>query len=276
MRAERRSAAPRAPSRARRWLAPVVDDGVVDLAAIRRRASRSRIALDAALAVAARRAPGPEAARLDRPVERHPTCVGTTKPRRKLFAVLERGRRAGVALPRDDGRARTRAPGARGGGDRRRADPFLARSGAGLALHARRPDQGDRRRPTRPPAAEHAAARAPRVALARGADPGHRRRGPSPVQLARRLAQRLDLGAAAEQEIALLVGDSGLLPGRGPQARRARGGAGLPIAAHLELPERARALYLADARARRSHATGARAARRAASAGARPARSART
>ncbi len=65
-----------------------------------------------------------------------------------------------------------------------------------------------------------------------------------PVPLARRLVQRLDLGAAAEEEIALLVGNPGLL-------RAAAGRVGgldeesvLKLASHLERPERARALYL--------------------------------
>src|SRR5260370_12533890 len=41
-----------------------------------------------------------------------------------------------------------------------------------------------------------------------------------PVDLARRLAGRLDLGAAAEQEIALLVGDSSLFPPPPPPVHR--------------------------------------------------------
>ena len=61
-----------------------------------------------------------------------------------------------------------------------------------------------------------------------------------PVPLARRLATRLDLGAAAEEELALLVGDAGLL--RAAAARL--DGLGeervTQLATHLELPERAR------------------------------------
>ena len=68
--------------------------------------------------------------------------------------------------------------------------------------------------------------------------------GPPPVADARLLAKRLDLGASAEQEIALLVGESGLL-----RSAAARPGAldetrVVPIAAHLRHPERARALLL--------------------------------
>jgi Kef-type K+ transport system membrane component KefB len=66
----------------------------------------------------------------------------------------------------------------------------------------------------------------------------------SPIDLARRLAGRLDLGAAAEQEIALLVGDSGLLRAA---ARRIDGldeERVFALATHLDRPERTRALYL--------------------------------
>ncbi|HSS10408.1 MAG TPA: cation:proton antiporter [Acidimicrobiales bacterium] len=65
----------------------------------------------------------------------------------------------------------------------------------------------------------------------------------APVASARRLVQRLDLGAAAEEEIALLVGGSGLLRAairRWDVSEQAV----LQIAAHLDRPERARALYL--------------------------------
>ena len=66
----------------------------------------------------------------------------------------------------------------------------------------------------------------------------------SPVQLARRIAQRFDLGAAAEQEIALLVGDSGLYRAAARKLDALEEERVYPIAAHLEVPERARALYL--------------------------------
>ena len=65
-----------------------------------------------------------------------------------------------------------------------------------------------------------------------------------PVQLARRLAQRFDLGAAAEQEIALLVGDSGLYRAAARKLDGLEEERVYPVAAHLEVPERARALYL--------------------------------
>ncbi len=65
-----------------------------------------------------------------------------------------------------------------------------------------------------------------------------------PVQLARRLVQRLDLGAAAEQEIALLVGDSGLLRAAAARVDGLTQESVLQLATHIDTTERARALYL--------------------------------
>jgi UTP:GlnB (protein PII) uridylyltransferase len=64
------------------------------------------------------------------------------------------------------------------------------------------------------------------------------------VVVARKTCQRLDLGAAAEQEVAALVTDANLLVGA---ARRIDGlgeEAVLQLAAHLETPGRAAALYV--------------------------------
>lgn len=68
--------------------------------------------------------------------------------------------------------------------------------------------------------------------------------GESPVDVARRLVKRLDLGAEAEQEIALLVGESGLLRGTASRPDALSEEVVLPVALHLERAERARALYL--------------------------------
>jgi Kef-type K+ transport system membrane component KefB len=69
----------------------------------------------------------------------------------------------------------------------------------------------------------------------------------SPVAEARQIVRRLDLGAAAEQEIALLVADRDLLwssshrpDGLGQQSV-------LQVATHLDKPEHARALYVLSA-----------------------------
>ena len=66
----------------------------------------------------------------------------------------------------------------------------------------------------------------------------------SPVDVARRLALRLDLGAAAEQELALLVGDSALLRAAARKVDGLEEERVFPLAIHLERTERARALYL--------------------------------
>lgn len=66
----------------------------------------------------------------------------------------------------------------------------------------------------------------------------------APVQTARQLVKRLDLGAAAEQEIAMLVGEHELLRAAAARNNSLGESAVIPIALHLERPERARALYL--------------------------------
>ncbi len=68
--------------------------------------------------------------------------------------------------------------------------------------------------------------------------------GSSPVELARRISHRLDLGAVAEQEIALLVGDSDLLRAAAGKVDGLEEERVVPIAIHLDTAERTRALYL--------------------------------
>lgn len=67
---------------------------------------------------------------------------------------------------------------------------------------------------------------------------------PGAVATARQLVKRLDLGAAAEQEIALLVGERGLLRAAAGRPDGFSENAVLQLAAHLQRPERARALLL--------------------------------
>lgn len=64
------------------------------------------------------------------------------------------------------------------------------------------------------------------------------------VPVARRIVQRLDLGAAAEQEIALLVADPDLLVEVAARPDGLSEQAVLRVAAHVDVPERARALHL--------------------------------
>lgn len=65
-----------------------------------------------------------------------------------------------------------------------------------------------------------------------------------PVDLARRLVQRLDLGAAAEQEVAFLLENRRLMAGMSTRIDSLREDTVVPLAVHLDSPERARALYL--------------------------------
>lgn len=64
------------------------------------------------------------------------------------------------------------------------------------------------------------------------------------VASARQVAKRLDMGAAAEQEVALLVGESDLLRAAAARPDGLDEERVIQIASHLDRPERARALYL--------------------------------
>ncbi|MEO6122010.1 MAG: cation:proton antiporter, partial [Acidimicrobiales bacterium] len=64
------------------------------------------------------------------------------------------------------------------------------------------------------------------------------------VATARQVVKRLDLGAAAEQEVALLVGENGLLLAAAARPDGLGEERVLQIAAHLDRPERARALWI--------------------------------
>ena len=67
---------------------------------------------------------------------------------------------------------------------------------------------------------------------------------PTRIEIARRVAHRLDLGAAAEEEIALLVGDADLLRAAARRLDGLEEEQVVPIAIHLGRAERARALYI--------------------------------
>ncbi len=69
------------------------------------------------------------------------------------------------------------------------------------------------------------------------------------VVISRRVVQRLDLGAAAEQEIAVLVGDVDLLWSAARQSDGLSEESVLAIASHVDTPEVARALFLLSAAA---------------------------
>lgn len=65
-----------------------------------------------------------------------------------------------------------------------------------------------------------------------------------PIEMARRVVQRLDLGAAAEQEIALLVGQQTLLRAAAARIDGLDEDQVFRLAGALDLPERTNALYL--------------------------------
>ena len=65
-----------------------------------------------------------------------------------------------------------------------------------------------------------------------------------PVELARRLVKRLDLGAAAEQEVAFLLEEAALMRSMAMRIDALEEEAVVQLAVHLDSPERARALYL--------------------------------
>jgi Kef-type K+ transport system membrane component KefB len=67
---------------------------------------------------------------------------------------------------------------------------------------------------------------------------------PDRVSVGRRVVRRLDLGAAAEQEVALLLGDLDLLLTAQQQPDVLSEASVLALASHADTPERARALYL--------------------------------
>ncbi len=96
------------------WLQ--ISGGVADLASEPPPRLALLIALDTALAVAAGARPGPKL--LDWIGQWSDTSLRwDDEATPKLFAVLEQGDVRVVALSRDNGRARTRAPGARGSGE---------------------------------------------------------------------------------------------------------------------------------------------------------------
>lgn len=234
---------PEAPSEAMPatgWLA--VADGVVELAARPPAVRALHVGLDAALLVADDVRPG---SRLldwlgglgDVPL-RWDDAATTA-----LFDVLGRGTPRTWRFLETTGLLERALPELAEAVNRRRADPFVLEPAHVLtfALVERlREVVADEARV----AAEHARLEHPeRLVLAAlildasGDDT-------EPVEVARRLVHRLDLGAAAEQEIALLVGDSALLRAAALRLDGLAEERVLPIAAHLDSAERARALYV--------------------------------
>jgi [protein-PII] uridylyltransferase len=222
------------------WL--LVDDGVVDLVGTPPSRFVLHLTLEAALAVAGGARPG--AHLLDWIGEWSDAALRWDDDATKLlFAVLDGGDIRAWRFLETTGVLERALPELAEAVDRRRSDPFLLDPAQVLRFTL-----VDRIREvvsTDPMAAgEHEQLQHPEWLLLAALILDTVGEDASPVALARRIAQRLDLGAAAEQELALLVGDSNLL---GAAARKFDGleeARVYPIAIHLEQPERARALYV--------------------------------
>jgi len=222
------------------WLR--VDDGVVRLAVEPPSARALHVAFDAALALAGGARPDPGlldwiGAWSSTPLRWDPQAT------RQLFTVLTGGDVRSWRFLETTGVLERALPELSEAVDRRRSDPFLLDPAQVLrfSLVDRIRDVEE----TDPEAAkEHARLEHPEWLLLAALILDTAGDDASPVELGRRLVHRLDLGAAAEQEIALLVGDSDLMRA---SARKVDGLVEervYPIATHLERPERARALYL--------------------------------
>jgi Kef-type K+ transport system membrane component KefB len=222
------------------WLR--VEGGVVELTAVPPSRFLLLLAFDAALAVAAGARPGTAlldwiGAWSDAPVRWDDEATTS------LLAVLERGDIRAWRFLETTGVLERAMPELAEAVDRRRTDPFL--TDPAQVLRFGLVDRIRELVATDPAAAaEHARLRHPAWLLLAALIFDTAGEDASPVALARRIAQRLDLGAAAEQEVALLVGDSGLLRAAARKLDALEEARVYPIAVHLEQPERARALYL--------------------------------
>ena len=240
LRSHRGPEAPAEPMPELGWL--VVRDGVVDLAAQPPSARALHVGLDAALLVGDATQPG---SRLldwlgslgDVPLRWDDAATAA------LFDVLRRGTPRTWRFLETTGLLERALPELADAVDRRRADPFVLEPAHVLTFalveRVREVVSDDRRA-----GAEHALLEHPEwlvlgalILDAAGDDT-------PPVEIARLLVHRLDLGAAAEQEIALLVGDSELLRASASRLDGLDEERVLQIATHLDTAERARALYV--------------------------------
>ena len=217
------------------WLQ--VDDGVVDLV------ERSTVA-----PVARRRRSKPRAwSRTARARDRGCStgsasgatrrCAGTTTPTKQLFDVLTEGDARSWRFLETTGVLERTLPELAEAVDRRRSDPFLHRSRADPALLAGRPDQGARATDDRAAAASTRALEHPEWLLLAALILDTAGDDSSPVELARRIVHRLDLGAAGR------AGDRAARRRLRPPARRgaarstgSTSSGSYPIAIHLDTP----------------------------------------
>gem|GEM_PF-27247 len=239
VRARRGADAPSEPMPEGGWL--VARDGVVDLAAQPATARALHVGLDAALLVGEDTQPG---SRLldwlgglgEVPLRWDDAATSA------LFEVLRRGTPRTWRFLETTGLLERALPELADAVARRRADPFVLEPAHVLTFslveRLREVVAHDQRA-----AAEHQRLEHPEwlvlgalILDAAGDDT-------PPVEMGRRLVHRLDLGAAAEQEIALLVGDSELLRAAASRLDGLDEERVLQIATHLDSVERARALY---------------------------------
>lgn len=222
------------------WLR--VHDGTVDLVADPPAQLALHVGLDASLAVARGARPGSKlldwiSAWADTPLRFDASAT------QELFSVLVNGDARAWRFLETTGVLERALPELADAVRRRRDDPFLLDPAQVLrfALVERIRELVDTDRVA---AKEHARLEHPEWLLLAALILETAGDDSSPVELARRIAHRLDLGAAAEQEIALLVGDSALLRGAARKVDGLVEERVYPITTHLERPERARALYL--------------------------------
>jgi Kef-type K+ transport system membrane component KefB len=231
---------PAEPMPAGGWL--VARDGVVDLAAQPPAVRALHVGLDAALLVAEDARPG---SRLldwlgslgDVTVRWDDAATG------ELFEVLRRGTPRTWRFLETTGLLERALPELADAVTKRRADPFVLEPAHVLTFalveRLREVIQSDGRAE-----AEHTRLAHPEWLLLAALILDAAGDDSSPVEIARRLVHRLDLGAVAEQQIALLVGDSELLRAAASRLDGLDEERVLQIASHLDTPEQARALYV--------------------------------
>ena len=222
------------------WLREL--DGVVDLAATPPQPVALEIGIEAASRLAHQERPGPR-------LLEYLGSLGETPLRwsdratRELFAVLREGNDRSWRFLEVTGVLERALPELAEAVRRRQANPFLldATSALRFSLVEAIRDlvaTDDRARQ------EHAQLAHPEWLLLAALILDTAGEDSAPVEIARRLVKRLDLGAAAEQEVALLVGDSELLRGAIRRLDALDEERVFALATHLDRPERARALYL--------------------------------
>ena len=187
--------------------------------------------------------PGEHLLDLDRRAERDSVAVEPQRPPQLLLAALTEGDVLALRFLETTGVLERALPELAAAVDRRRNDPFLLDPAQVLRFSL---VERIRRVAATDPlaAAEYPKLQHPDWLLLAALILDTAGDDASPVELARRIAHRLDLGATAEQQIALLVDDADLLRAAARRFDGLEEERVMPIATHLDNAERARALYL--------------------------------